>query len=314
MLSYDWLKILCAIAAAVTALVLFFTMVRVRPARAQNFIVHFYGDYDYGTDFTMLSDVLEQRLSYDVLSVRADRFGTGMMDGASYTARRSSGEGSVAIASAYAEEGQTSSYAQLMGIALGSTAGTAQETLGMFYEADKFFAGLEDYLARFFGEEWKSGEIDRAEAEKCFRARNVDGPNNKNRYRTEAQVAAGVEDEVKRLTNLRSDYLYLIDPAHGGLGAEGGLLSYATYTSEVTISETEKEERVYRAGVNIGKLTHLSSLAQYSGAEGKAAHDEFVFLIYNNGAGNYEDGTNDGRDDLKYEAVTFLKYLVEQYA
>ena len=302
MLSYDWLKILCAIAAAVAGLVLFFTMVRVRPARAQNFIVHFYGDYDYGADITALPDVLDARLSYDVLTTRADRFGSGMMDGASYTARRSSGEGSVAIASDYAAEGETSSLAQLITMSLGSTAGTENETLGMFYEADKFFAGLESYLVRFFGEDWKNGELDAAEAEKCFRARNVDGPNNRNRYRSDAQIAAGIEDEKARLTALRDDYLYLLGR---GLGTDDGLLPFVTYTSTV---------REYRAGVSLGKLTRLSSLVCYEDGEKKASHEKMTFLIYNNGAGNYEDGTNDGRDDLKYEAVTFLKYLAEHYA
>lgn len=302
MLSYDWLKILCAIAAAVVGLILFFTMVRVRPARAQQFIVHFYGDYEYGTDMATLPDVLDARLSYDVLTTRADRFGSGMMDGASYTARRSSGEGSVAIASDYAAEGATSPFAQLVVTALGSTAGTEQETLGMFYAADEFFAGLESYLARFFGENWQNGELDAAEAEKCFRARNVDGPNNKNRYRSDEQIAEGIEDEKARLTALRDDYKYLLGR---GLGEEDGLLPYVTYTSSVN---------EYKVGISLGKLTRLSSLVYYKEGE-KSSHEKMVFLIYNNGGEPYEEGkTNDGRYDLRYEAVTFLKYLAEHYA
>lgn len=303
MLSYDWLKILCAIAAAVVGLILFFTMVRVRPARAQKFIVHFYGDYEYGMDYVTLPDVLEKRLSYDVLMTRCDRFGKDMMDGASYNARRSSGEGSVVVVSAYAAEGKTSSFADLIKTAIGSAAGSEKETLGMLYAADEFFAGLEEYLVRFFGEDWRNGELDAAEAEKCFRARNVDGPNNRNRYRTAKQIAAGIEDEKARLTALRDDYIYLLGR---GLGEDDGMLPYVTYTSDV---------REYKAGVSLAKLSGLSSLVYRNGAEKNPARDQFVYLIYNNGGEPYEEGkTNDGRDDLKYEAVTFLKYLVEQYA
>ncbi len=302
MLSYDWLKILCAIAAAVVGLILFFTMVQVSPARAQQFIVHFYGDYEYGEDVSGLPDVLEKRLSYDVLKTRADSFGSGTMDGASYTARRSSGEGSVVITSDYAAEGETSSFAQLAAMATGGEEERGGEDFGMFYEADKFFAGLEEYLVRFFGENWREGTLNAAEAEKCFRARNVDGPNNKNRYRSDAQIAAGIEDEKARLNALRSDYVYLLDR---GLGQEDGLLPYVKYTSKL---------REYTAGVSLGKLNRLSSLVCYEDGEKKPSHEKIVFLIYNNGAASYDDGTNDGRDDLKYEAVTFLKYLVEQYA
>ncbi len=304
MLSYDWLKILCAIAAAIVGLVLFFTMVKVRPARAQKFIVHFYGEYGYGADMATLSDALDERLSYDVLTVRADSFGSGMMDGAAYSARRSSGEGSVVIVSDYAAEGKVSSFANLVKMGIGRAAGSSDETLGMFYAADEYFEGLESYLARFFGENWREAPVlNESEVEACFRARNVDGPNNKNRYRTAKQIAAGIEDEKARLTALRSDYLYLLGR---GLGQDDGLLPFVTYTSDV---------REYKAGVSLGKLTNLSDLVYYKDAEKKPMHDKMVFLIYNNGGEPYEEGkTNDGRGDLKYEAVTCLKYLAEHYA
>lgn len=313
MLSYDWLKIACTIAAVIAALVLFFTMVGLKPARAQKFYVHLYGALNFGGDYTDFTDELDDLLSYDVLDVRVENFGNDFMAGASYSARRSSGEGSVAFAADYtSEEGGITPFADL--ITMGMThPGEAEESLNMFWCMDKYFAELDSYLARFFGEEWRTAPVYNAdEAELCFRARNVEGPNNMNRFRSESQIAEGLKEERVRLETLRSDYLWLLDPAKGGLGTSK--LPYAEYRSEVTLDDGSTQTNVYQAGVSLGGLTDIDRFISYSTADGGVGREKLNFLIYYNGKSDFDDGTNDGREDLKYEAVTLLKYIAEKYA
>lgn len=302
MLSYDWLKILCTIAVVVVALVLFFMMVRPKPARAQKFYVHVYGGYTSGERYYSVQNELPNILSYDVLDTRLETFGNDWMSEASYTARRSSGEGSVAIVADYtASEGGTTPFVSLVQTGI-SGAGTEQESLNMFYEADKYFEDLDAYMVRFFGENWRTAPVlDESEVEICFRARNVDGPNNKNRFRSKKQIAAGIAEETERLETLRKNYVWLLD---FGLGTER--LPYAEFTSEIKSGETVVATNVYKAGICIGGLARLDEFLYYKDAEGKPARQKFNFLIYNN-------GTKGGCEDLRFEAVTFLRYIVEQF-
>ena len=312
LLSYDWLKILVAIAAAVFALVMFFTMVRTKPTRAQKFIIHAYGGLNGGEDFVVLEDAVKKIVSYDTLKIKVESFSSDSNSSASYTARRSSGEGSVMFVANYSKPDKNENPTKtplenIMHIGIQDEGVYGFEKLTMFHEADTFMADCEKYLIRFFGQEWRTSEIDRAEAEACFRARNVTGPNNKHRYKTKAQIARGIEDEITRLETLREDYIYIMDEGFGK-----GMLSYTNYVSDVSERDengeiTEKHENVYCVGVSLAKLsTKISeSLLYYVDADGKKVANELNLLFYNNGP---------KLEDMKYEAITFLRYLMDKYS
>lgn len=287
LLSYDWLKILAAIVAAVLVLCVFFTTVKSRPRDGQVYTVYAYKDLYAGEDDTYLADrLLNQNVfSYEILNTSVEGFQGNSYADAALTARRAAGEGTVMFVTdieTYNDDGSVKEQSVLKNF--------VKSEAGVFLEAEKYLSDCEAYLMRFYGAEWRTGELRKDEAESCFRARNE----NDKRYRSESKLQAGIEDEYARIEKLRADYIKLL-----GL-FEDGIYSYSVCEG------ADGVEGKY--GISVGKLSGFTRLYFYkdstNGETVKKAESISMLLFDNRSRGA----------DLKFETVSFLCYLAERYA
>lgn len=292
LLSYDWLKIIGAIAAAVLLICVLFTTIATRAGEERLYKIYAYGTVSAGEDEGTVSEILlrNQVFSYDIADVSVEVFGTGQYSEAAYTARRMAGEGTVMFVNnretLSEEEEVTSEFRTLIG---------SYED-GLALDVAQWLEDCESYLQRFFGEDWRAGTLDEEEAEACFLARNAED----NRYRSEEKRAQGIEDEKARLEKLRTDYIFLLE-----------CFENQTFTL-IEAENADGERKSYAIGV--GGLPGISDLFYYTyeeeGATVRSAEDLCMLLFRN----DYDAGAGaQTQRDLRFETVSFLRYLAETY-
>lgn len=307
LLSYDWLKIIATIAAAVAMLVVLFTIIRTSPTIAQQYVVFSWGSIIPAQNSADLAEDLKDRLSYDILKVEMENFADSTLGNSAFEARRGVLKGSALFVSNYhspdLKENEMNDFERACNVGL-VHAGMPIEYLGLYYDLNDYFSGCEEYLVRFFGEEWETAPVlDGQEVEDCFLARN----GKDKRFKTNAQKEAGIALEEARLNALREDYIFVRDNGfEKGFGAEDSTLTFTTYTSKgYDLGEDEHVTPTYTVGINLGKLSKISDLFYYKDASGNRATAEVTLLLFDNG---------ERLNDLKYESVTMLRYLLEKYA
>lgn len=278
LLSYDWLKIIAAIAAAVVALAVLFTTAKTRPAKEQVFTIYGYGELQQGSASEEIARRLENGvLSYDILKVEQETFGQGQYSGAALAARLSVRSGTVIFA--------TKSALQ---------EGFGGDQCPLTRDLDVYLSDCENYLIRFFGENWRTGEIDEAEAEACFLARN----GNDRRYRTEAKKAAGVKDELSRLEKLRSDFIFVKDYL------DSGKLPFVTVTDENDVPHPK--------AFALGGLASIRNYYYYVTEEGSPSGTDVCMLIFTRDSDEGKSA-KEVKNDLRYETISYLRLLVESF-
>ena len=287
MLSYDWLKIIGAIALAAVFFSLFFTMIGTRVTDGQTFYVYAYDGLTVGSEFSRLTNKQEREkvFTYEILKTGSESFSTSKVYGNTvFTARRAAGEGRVMFVNDVRkvdEEGNESSKL----LSFIDFEGTPQESFGIFLDPEVFLNDCKDYLAQFFGDDL-SGEIDHAKARETFMARNRKDA----RFRTAKKREAGVLKEEKRLTKLKDDYLFISSEL-------GQSLSYVTYTTEI---------KTHTIGFSMTQL-NITPIVYYTvEKDGEKVQEktDIALCIFNNGA---REG------DLKYETVNYIAYLLRAY-
>lgn len=302
LLSYDWLKIVGIIIAAAALISVLFTMIRTRPKDYQEYQVFYYGDVVMTQEGSAsLKDELEKRFSFDILEVTSEGFTEARMGSAAFVARRGVLEGSVFFLSDFsASEDEKSDFATMCTNGLAAP-GTPSEAMGMFCELPAYFEELEGYLVRFFGEEWRTGTLDEAEARACFLARD----SKDKRFKTAAQKETGVSLECERLNTLRENYLYVLE--HGfeaGVGNADSTLSFTDFVSDGYDTAEGHVDCAYPVGIDLSKFNRITDLCYYLDADGHQAKQKLELLIFNNGS---------AFADMRYETVTLLRYLLETY-
>lgn len=290
LLSYDWLKILGVIAAAVVLLYVLFTMIACRPTIAQVYTVYTYGGLRIGTDSSALVSRLESQdyFSYDILDVEMENFDAGSLGEQALVARRGVLEGDAVFA---ANVGDESSPFQLLCQNYTSYDVETDDLKG-FYNIPAFLNETEAYLTEFFGESngtFGSGEPIAERVEEAFYRRN----GSDRRFKTEAQKAAGIESERARVLAIRENYLAVKE------AFDSGAISVVPYTTEI-----DGEERSFDISIGLGKLTGFGDLFYYD-SDGKAATEAIRLLFFDNG---YRT------EEAKYENLAFLRYLLDNYA
>ena len=289
MLSYDWLKIIGAIALAAVVFCVFFMMIATRATAGQTFYVYAYSGLAEGAEFSRLGDDLKARnvFAYDILDTGSETFSKNGYGNSVFMARRSTGEGRVMFVDdvrTESEDGKVSST--LLSFIEGE--GTEQENFSIFLDPQAFLNDCENYLKNFFGEDL-SEELNTEKARSAFMARN----GKDKRYRTSAKKEAGVLQESERLKKLKDDFLAVKE------AVRGSLLSYVTYTGY--------GDKTYTLGFSMRQINKITSLLYYTAEEeGKKVQkkDDLVLCLFDN-------GTREG--DLKYETVNFLAYLLRTY-
>lgn len=291
LLSYDWLKILCGIIAAVLVLLVVFTTIKPRPRDNQDFTVYGYQELIMGDEANGLAEEMLGRgvFSYDIAKTHVENFGTGRYSGMAFTARRAAGQGTVMFtttnpADEEEEDGQT---------VLEALVGTSEIAL----DVERYLIDCENYLIRFFGNNWRENALDEAEALACFTERN----GKDNRFRSEARRQEGILAEQARLEKLRQDFDYVL------ARFEDGTFGYAYSADE------QGEPRA--VGIALGRLAGLGKLFYYKKTSetftGRATENICLILFRNDrDAGVPADMV---KNDLRYEPVSFLRYLCERY-
>ena len=316
LLSYDWLKMLVTVAVVVFLVMLLFLTTATRVTNWQTFTVYAYTDLSAGQHFSSLADDLKDDdvFSYDILETQAEIFS----EDSTYdllSLRRTTGAGTVMFISdvwtyetdedgnyvdeegnivGSAEEAAVAENSALYGLTMSAAATSPDDSTGVVYDTRAYFQMCEDYLVSFFGEDLtdENAAPDEAKVRASFLERNEGDK----RYKTEAAREAGIADERSRLLDLKEDYLLV-----------RGLFESGVYTHTVYEGERENGETYEMSlGVNVGNLGRVTDLVYYRDAEGTAVAEQLNLVFFFNNFGEENNG-------LLFEAVSFLRYLYEEY-
>lgn len=296
-LSYDWIKILLAIAAAVAAVCMLFTIIATQPTAGQSFELFLYTDVLAGSDFNTIDAALttQKVFSYDILKVTTEIFSQSNAYSTTVLAgRRTTGEGTAMLIADYPiDDGDetTEDLGALSQFVQNYRDETAEGySFNVFYDPEAFLREAEEYVAGFFGEAWRTAPAEDTEAVRtAFLARN----GKDKRFKSAKAKEAGVEQERVRLQKLKED-LIAVEEAF-----EEGLLS----VRQVPLDENTQ----CNAAVCLGGLARIGNLAHYTVTDGESTAqvtDTLCLALFSN-------GKRDG--DLKYETISLLRYLVEAY-
>ena len=292
LLSYDWLKILAAVVAAVAVLTLLFTMIGTRPTEAQTFSVYCYNGLNAGKDYSSLESSLENRkvFSYEILSIGAEDFTDSKYANSLYTTRRSAGEGTVMFVADTPKNKEDGSLDEsstpLTRMSTGFAYNGSNERSG-FYDTVYYMNDCKSYLEAFFGKDFTAeSPLDKAKAKEHFLARN----GKDKRFRSAEKKQAGIAQEEERLIQLKGDYLAVRK------AFEEGKFSHISYTTS---------QGTYNFGISVSALPSIQNLVFTRSEDGAATGENAALMIFYNDRGK--------GNDLRFETVSFLRYLTEKY-
>ncbi len=297
MLSYDWLKIIAAIAVAVLFICVFFTTVKTRPGDNQVFTVYGYRELVAGEQAGSLLDDFKKAgvFSYDILDTEQETFGTGQYAEAAFTARRSVMKGTVMFTTTN-RTSEDDPSATVIKELLGG------ENHALALDLDVYLNDCQNYLVRFFGEEWETGTLDKAEAEACFQSRN----GKDRRYRSEAKKAEGILQEYDRLEQLRKDYSFVKQCVNDGT------LPY--------VDVADENGALRHKAFALGKLADLRSYYYYTETTTSGEEETTIASSSNICLFLFRNDEDEGRsakyveNDLRYEPISYVRALVERFS
>ncbi len=293
-LSYDWIKILVTVVAAIFGWVTVLSLASTKPAYQQQMYFIYYEDIYRGDD----ASTLEERLvdTKDVDGV----FSYEIMDASSLYMSSSSTYASLAL-SARMAAGLYSMMLVSDAVADEEAQTTyLQEFLGGYYplveEIDEYFSAAEAYLSPFYDGDIENGTLNASYLEEQFRARNEKDK----RYRTEKNVQAGLLDEANRIEETR-DALFTVLSA-----IDEGILTL----TETQFTDFEKEETVG------------GTYAICLGTPRMASMRKLMYLYDEETATKYVDGVNvcffkmseEDQEYMRFEKLLYVAYLVNTYA
>ncbi len=287
-LAYEWLKMICVSALAVFLIVIIFTMTATRVTTGQTFSIYGFSELSAGADFHAINEDFGKKVfSYEILKTEAEAFSTAdEYSGQVLAARRSVGDGDVMFISNVVDTENPDMLSQLQGFLIGNNT--------MILDPVQFIKDSEEYLAGFFGENWKEGALNEAKAEESFRARNTGDK----RFQSDAQISAGIASEKARLSKLR-DELIVVENA-----LAEGRISYTT-VSVPSLDGTTRTDMC--RSFHVGNLKGIEKLFNYAvQQDGKTvtSAETLNLMLFNN---SRRDGV------LQFEAISYLSYLVTNY-
>lgn len=263
MLSYDWIKIIAVVAAAILGWSLIFTTTATRITPAQQFTVFNHtNNVSFGQ--TRFHDYYNRILDKDVFSYEV--LETNVNDltianeyaGTLLETRVATNEGDVMFISnendpstSYKDEttGETKykmTYMQSFTSAWYAYIADLQSETG-------FFKSMESYLGEYYGDWTDATTLDRQKAEDHFRARIK--KNKDKRFKKKTQIEQGIADEIERLEKYRTaleDFYSYVD--------EG----YVSITTVEVPSPYEENATLTRHAINLcPNVDTMGSLKDY---------------------------------------------------
>ena len=305
LLSYDWLKMIGLCALAVALILVLFSSIAARATGGHAFDIYTYGGVYTNEQELGTLDRLHSRgaLSYETQDMRNERFNTGAL--ALSTRLAAGGRGDVLVAvDGGGTQNESGEYTALEGLkeALFTFSGFFYSLSldGKDYVADgvtarNYFARVEAYLGSFYRDasgqaDWQNGMLDEDALHDHFYERIADD----RRYRTERSRREAFIQELERVRNLREAYIAV----KAELQKENGLISVKT--SSFTYGGVLYELPM---AIDLSALTKIGEVFVTNNDSGNAGLS-LCLLNTDNG----------GLEDLQFEVVTFLYYLMKTYA
>ena len=317
MLSYDWLKIvgLCAVAVVVWALIFTMTATRITPAQ-QFTVINYFGNV--AATQNKFAETLSNALSGDVFSYEVIEMTMVDVPGSSeygsqvFEARISTSEGDMIFAPDIVNEG--SKYEVTVGAQKETRYDSYLQTLMRNCyslinldpnDENGYFKQMEAFLNGYYEGGYINGTLNKAKVEKDFRARIK--KNKDKRFKKEAQIQQGVEDEIERIEKYRSALIEFYSYV------DSGLVSF-THT---VLYDRNDAEKVLREGVysinlcpNVDTMGGLKEVAGYlktheseNGGESQkvmTAENMNVFFLQ----------FDDLEKSFEYENLLYVNYLI----
>ena len=308
MLSYDWIKIVVVVVAAVFFWSLLFTMTATRCTDGESFYLVVYEGVktsNSSSNAKYLDDMNgEGAFSYDVLSRSVTEITSTGQYSASYmlSLRLSTHEGDVFLSGG----GNDLKKAQEEGNAEIESVAQIQYLVnnGILQSIDDLLASAKGYCTKSFITENGDGTytVNEKEIEKYFREYRIKSARNyKKTYHTEAQIAEGVKKEVERIETIYKNYLFLTKAIETTKGTENDFLWYTAQMYRETDDGEVKYKDTKAYGIDLSKVKGGSKEVENQwfliDEEGKTTTDGLVLAVFD--YAQYQP-------DMQYETLSFL--------
>ena len=332
MLSYEWVKIVIGIIIGVVVWSLAFTMLATRATVGEQFVFVVYENVytiNQNKNDQLLQNMKEDgTFSYDVLKATVSDIASAGQYSASYmlSLRVTTQEGDVMLIS----DGRLSKILSSGNESESSSESSSQKdpsdeikkaiNARYFYDINDFLNDAKDYCLNLGGGfiiENADGTytINNAAIDSYFRTvRMNEASNYRKTYRTEEQIKAAVELEIKRITDIYENYLYLSNAIQTAKDGGADFLWYGEiYDYDENGYLDESKSTTYALGIDLYKL-NSPFISQgkpkvedtwYTVANGKTSSEGLVMCVF-----DFKHYQN----DLQYESLAFLTRIVKTYS
>lgn len=320
MLSYDWIKIVALVVAAIIFWWLIFSVASTKITPAQEFsIFNYTGTYSGDRYSALVSGVKKDgALSYDILKVNAyDVTGSGGESEAIISTRLQTNEGDIVFV-ANSKDGVNEEKMQYPTDTDATYVPTyLQQFLTSYYYAateikegeNSLLSRMNAYLSPFFQGEFTKDALIDEEAVKTAFYKRIKQLNDK-RFKTAKQKKKGLQQELARVEKLRESYFDFVDYLDKGIIALEQTYYYEQYYDGTVVKKTGN----FAVNLSPGKDNpKLRNIAYYY----KTVLDEEGFEQHvpttENMCAVLVDVVGKKYDYSVYETVSFICYLVEHY-
>ncbi len=320
LLSYDWIKIILSIIAGIIVWSLLFTTLGTRITVGQEFYFHTYDNVFTAGSVERNQEVLDNikkkgYFSYDLLKLSTSNIVSAGQYSASYmlSLKRSTNEGDVMIISDERAEAKTEKAEQADIISLVNSY--------YFYDIETLLKSAKDYCINndFVVEKLDGSWAINEEAIKDYflntRIVGKGKGNYRKTYRTAQQKAMGVQNEYNRIKLLYENYLYVSTAIEKAIKADNDFLWYGElYTYDSLGKKVEDLTEIKPFGIDLYKLNQPfledSTVPKvedtwFTYADGVPTAEGLVACVFD---------FHSEQEDLQYETLGFLRYLIETYS
>lgn len=327
LLSYDWIKIIGICVAAVLVWCLLFTTIGTRPSNGQRFEVYLYPNVrlsDSVDEGTFHADNENGALSYDILDFSANSLTDDAKDTV-MTAHFAAGQGDVLFA---AEQDPTVSegtneiaayngiddfisryYGYAAWLDPSGAQGELTDSEGETHVLDNYFTDCAAYLDKFYDNGWE--DADSLNEQKVRDNFDVRMERDK-RFKNEAQRELGRQKEIERIQNLRDAYEKVMEwlavDEDGNPIDENSPIRVKGRPIKLDMDGDGTRETTFEMqyAIDLSNITDLTEFISAPNESGNYTGNGMHMVILNTGSSREED--------LRYEPITVLEYLVRTYA